>query len=309
AEYSGIIPDMGISSDNIYALMYKAIAFPGTYDGKKILYAPKEFIDSFNRINDDELRNVVKRNTEWIQLTKGMLYYYGVMSMIPLYNMLCKITQTDIIFTDFTRVIFSAIDFYDDFYHTYHGLVHHSVVDEVEIVEKRRVKPKLDYYDFNREQLLKASEEGYVERSNEVKSFKSFILKHYQITNEKIEDEIDGILHDIKSGVELIDIFEGLSEKYEFPSIEATQAFADNLLNLYNGSRQWVLKGHMPQELLDESSKYTKEVLTVRSLNSVGVEVTTELKDEAQSARRVKIGRNEPCPCGSGKKYKKCCGN
>jgi uncharacterized protein len=23
---------------------------------------------------------------------------------------------------------------------------------------------------------------------------------------------------------------------------------------------------------------------------------------------RRKIGRNEPCPCGSGKKYKKCCG-
>ncbi|HHW23437.1 MAG TPA: hypothetical protein GXX26_11250 [Clostridiaceae bacterium] len=22
----------------------------------------------------------------------------------------------------------------------------------------------------------------------------------------------------------------------------------------------------------------------------------------------MKIGRNEPCPCGSGKKYKKCCG-
>jgi len=23
--------------------------------------------------------------------------------------------------------------------------------------------------------------------------------------------------------------------------------------------------------------------------------------------RRVKIGRNEPCPCGSGLKFKKCC--
>jgi preprotein translocase subunit SecA len=22
----------------------------------------------------------------------------------------------------------------------------------------------------------------------------------------------------------------------------------------------------------------------------------------------AKVGRNEPCPCGSGKKYKKCCG-
>jgi SEC-C motif-containing protein len=23
----------------------------------------------------------------------------------------------------------------------------------------------------------------------------------------------------------------------------------------------------------------------------------------------VKVGRNDPCPCGSGKKYKKCCGS
>lgn len=26
------------------------------------------------------------------------------------------------------------------------------------------------------------------------------------------------------------------------------------------------------------------------------------------SASRKKVGRNDPCPCGSGKKYKKCCG-
>lgn len=24
---------------------------------------------------------------------------------------------------------------------------------------------------------------------------------------------------------------------------------------------------------------------------------------------KKKIGRNDPCPCGSGKKYKNCCGN
>jgi len=24
--------------------------------------------------------------------------------------------------------------------------------------------------------------------------------------------------------------------------------------------------------------------------------------------RRIKVGRNEPCPCGSGLKFKKCCG-
>jgi tetratricopeptide (TPR) repeat protein len=29
---------------------------------------------------------------------------------------------------------------------------------------------------------------------------------------------------------------------------------------------------------------------------------------QLSSTRVVKVGRNEPCPCGSGKKYKKCCG-
>ncbi|MEW5907738.1 MAG: SEC-C metal-binding domain-containing protein [Patescibacteria group bacterium] len=29
-------------------------------------------------------------------------------------------------------------------------------------------------------------------------------------------------------------------------------------------------------------------------------------KYQIQNTSRSKIGRNDPCPCGSGKKYKKC---
>ena len=29
---------------------------------------------------------------------------------------------------------------------------------------------------------------------------------------------------------------------------------------------------------------------------------------EVPSTAVAKVGRNEPCPCGSGKKFKKCCG-
>ena len=32
-------------------------------------------------------------------------------------------------------------------------------------------------------------------------------------------------------------------------------------------------------------------------------------KPKKKTPKKVsKIGRNEPCPCGSGKKYKQCCG-
>ena len=33
-----------------------------------------------------------------------------------------------------------------------------------------------------------------------------------------------------------------------------------------------------------------------------------KLFNPPQVVKSEKIGRNDPCPCGSGKKYKKCCG-
>jgi len=36
-------------------------------------------------------------------------------------------------------------------------------------------------------------------------------------------------------------------------------------------------------------------------------EQASSTRTEPRTAPR-KVGRNEPCPCGSGKKYKRCCG-
>lgn len=37
-------------------------------------------------------------------------------------------------------------------------------------------------------------------------------------------------------------------------------------------------------------------------------EITKAFKKSKTVVKEVRIGRNDPCPCGSGKKYKKCCG-
>ena len=37
-------------------------------------------------------------------------------------------------------------------------------------------------------------------------------------------------------------------------------------------------------------------------------EIQREWRDSKTVINENKIGRNDPCPCGSGKKYKKCCG-
>jgi tetratricopeptide (TPR) repeat protein len=38
-------------------------------------------------------------------------------------------------------------------------------------------------------------------------------------------------------------------------------------------------------------------------------EIVTALDGSQRPARATKVGRNAPCPCGSGRKYKKCCGS
>ncbi len=37
-------------------------------------------------------------------------------------------------------------------------------------------------------------------------------------------------------------------------------------------------------------------------------EITKEYRSSKTVVKDQKVGRNDPCPCGSGKKYKKCCG-
>jgi len=50
--------------------------------------------------------------------------------------------------------------------------------------------------------------------------------------------------------------------------------------------------------------KWGKEVLA----SKLGIDVTQTTAKSEKTGKTEKIGRNDPCPCGSGKKYKKCCG-
>ena len=46
--------------------------------------------------------------------------------------------------------------------------------------------------------------------------------------------------------------------------------------------------------------------------SSQGSDIVSEAAEAAEKAKPIrsgpKVGRNDPCPCGSGKKYKQCCG-
>jgi len=70
-----------------------------------------------------------------------------------------------------------------------------------------------------------------------------------------------------------------------------------------------------------KSQKRAEEILSICNRKGwkviVGIEpdkpedisdVERLLNPPEAAKAQVKTGRNEPCPCGSGKKYKRCCG-
>ena len=64
------------------------------------------------------------------------------------------------------------------------------------------------------------------------------------------------------------------------------------------------------EEILSISNKHDWEVIVgVESDEPENIaDVEKLLNRPTPSRNAVKVGRNDPCPCGSGLKYKKCCG-
>lgn len=63
------------------------------------------------------------------------------------------------------------------------------------------------------------------------------------------------------------------------------------------------LLGEKPREFFQGET----ETEVQKKMNARAKELTNELGEPVTVTRRRKIGRNEPCPCESGLKFKKCC--
>ncbi|ASW44381.1 SEC-C metal-binding domain-containing protein [Clostridium isatidis] len=114
----------------------------------------------------------------------------------------------------------------------------------------------------------------------------SDLAKKYDTTSEFIMGFVDGINDSLKNPLDLEKVteIEEITFKVDLEKLyyNMLDAKAEYLYTL----PQW--DGIFSPEKRKEIQKQYKASVVVRNEN--------------------KIGRNDPCPCGSGKKYKKCCG-
>jgi preprotein translocase subunit SecA len=140
------------------------------------------------------------------------------------------------------------------------------------------------------------SEYGAIEKSiyskvlanhkNEIKGTVTDLASEYGTTNIFFMGFLDGINESLAENIDLEKLDENseieLNIDYEKLYFNMLDAKADYLYEL----PQW--EGIFSKEKRKEIQVKWRETKTIINEN--------------------KVGRNDPCPCGSGKKYKKCCG-
>lgn len=150
--------------------------------------------------------------------------------------------------------------------------------------------------------------------SNELKQF---MMKRLGYTEEMMAPALQKIWLASQSEenlMSIINLFIGgkLSSMEELQ--EAIELFTDYL----NYCPRWFLKGYSPEEAFNlfEKGKVMKNpphIVAGPNMKAAGMDITPDIQaafDDLLYDTIIgqKVGRNDPCPCGSGKKYKKCCG-
>lgn len=299
---SGVIADPGISITEAESLLGYCILFPGLFNNQKVLFMPKELVNIFLQIDGAELAGIIERNTEWIRLTQGMLYYYGVVDVWIIKEKIEKLTGKEIDVLEFINVIAMASNYYDQINFSDYGLRNHRVLDARKIIGEHKMRASVPFYSFSKQQLLDASEPDYLDRTPAMNNFISFLERRYELKDQDKNEIAIKLADIINLDAKPSAIIQYLQTCFEIPSFDFAQQLTAMIMELYNNTRQWALKGHTPNELAQTEKKNFKplpsEPFKMYQADSNVVDIKTGKK----------VGRNDPCPCGSGKKFKKCCG-
>ena len=162
--------------------------------------------------------------------------------------------------------------------------------DDIERLDSIRTeqenKPR---YIPDKDEFLKYTDAAYREPEKPYSDLKEYITKHNLCNKEEVEGDLIDLHELIQNRVRIADILEFFMEKdYPLNDIDEINSFMQYVVSAHNNTRMFENNGHTPDELVKMTgSSRAKEPIVHRA---------------------KKVGRNDPCPCGSGKKYKKCCG-
>ncbi|HGG0416990.1 zinc chelation protein SecC [Clostridium botulinum] len=280
-------------------LKKKGIIFQIDEDKNKVVI-PEELKDNIreNFIEEEEFNLGFYISKDILKVVQVLLHYYGALSLEELYEIIYSMSSNlnygkdRNIEIEFDRSYLTNL--LSDNNRSYYGIKKQDNTYYVEdvinlsyVLQGHKAIQYLDYKELSINYIRKFNKEEFYIKPLE--KLKKYMKENLNIKEEKLNELMYSTSCLMKNAFSVDYIFEDIKGRIYLKNEEIERDIKDIITEINNNIEKWCLRGHSITEIkLKEDKIYEK----VEKVNHKG-----------------KIGRNDPCPCGSGKKYKKCCLN
>ncbi|MCW6061526.1 SEC-C domain-containing protein [Clostridium sporogenes] len=280
-------------------LKKKGIIFQIDMDKNKVVI-PEELEDNIkeNFIDEEEFNLGFYISKDILKVVQVLLHYYGALSLEELYEIIHSMSsnlnygKNKNIEIEFDRSYLTNL--LSDNNRSYYGIKKQDNIYYVEdvinlsyVLQGHKAVQYLDYKELSINYIRKFNKEEFYIKPLE--KLKKYMKENLNLKEEKLNEVMYSTSCLMKNAFSVDYIFEDIKGRIYLKNEEIERDIKDIITEINNNIEKWCLRGHSITEIkLKEDKIYEK----VEKVNHKG-----------------KIGRNDPCPCGSGKKYKKCCLN
>jgi hypothetical protein len=265
-------------ADKSVYFIQQGMLFPTVKDGVSIFLMPEIVQGLIKERNNIEYRRVIKFNSEIVNIFRAMNKVYGILKLKDAKEIIERYLNIEN--CELEELIREATYYYNEYREEGMFIVNNEIDNFDELLKDIDIEKDLSYAMISKEELLNMLEENWVYNSKAGKTFYKEFTNMFRVDRDMLIAMMEDLIFDVQEN-EPKDAVDKMIE----------------LINIENEEARYVASSMM--------NKFVKKIRLWRYKGST----TNDIKSNVVSLEANKdIKRNDPCPCGSEKKYKKCCG-
>ena len=265
-------------ADKSVYFIQQGMLFPIVKDGVSIFLMPEIVQGLIKERNNIEYRRIIKFNSEIVNIFRAMNKVYGILKLKDAKEIIERYLNIEN--CELEELIREATYYYNEYREEGMFIVNNEIDNFDELLKDIDTEKDLSYAMISKEELLNMLEENWVYNSKAGKTFYKEFTNMFRVDRDMLIAMMEDLIFDVQEN-EPKDAVDKMIE----------------LINIENEEARYVASSMM--------NKFVKKIRLWRYKGST----TNDIKSNVVSLKANKdIKRNDPCPCGSEKKYKKCCG-
>lgn len=267
---------------------------------------PEEVISLYKEVSTPEFQKLC-RQVRWMNcctMIAGFLYAVAPLKIV--YRIYRRRPEYKVSYEEFLEILKQVPEDARDYVIQEDKMILDSALTDRVYENIEEMQGDSEFYIPNPNEVLDYVGHGYLSEEPVYKELKSFLTNNLHMKWRQCEEVMCFVYSNFSSGGMISDIMSYLNdEKIIFDSVTSAEKFTSILMRANNNTRMVCFRGYTPNEFSERRRISEPSVPNFFPMGSAAESAKTIVP--ANSAAK-KIYPNDPCPCGSGKKYKKCCG-